>query len=98
MDGGDVVVLVGNRVIAADKEAVTDVRARETTYRNTVRVLGANTFGLSLALLKGVLVLELASHIGGWFWGWKVEVADSDACWELPAGRGKQSSTSAEML
>ena len=36
-----------------------------TTYRNAVRVLLADAFGLSLALLEGVLVLKLAAHFGG---------------------------------
>jgi hypothetical protein len=35
------------------------------TYRNAVGVLLANALGLSLALLEGVLVLELGAHIGG---------------------------------
>lgn len=35
------------------------------TYWDTVKVLLANTLGLSLALLEGVLVLELGSHFGG---------------------------------
>jgi len=35
------------------------------THRNAVRVLLADTLGLGLALLEGVLVLELASHFGG---------------------------------
>lgn len=35
------------------------------TYWDTVKILLANTLGLSLALLKGVLVLELGSHFGG---------------------------------
>ena len=34
------------------------------TYRNAVRVLLADALGLGLALLEGVLVLELGSHIG----------------------------------
>lgn len=37
-----------------------------STYRNTVRVLLANALGLGLALLKGVLVLELAAHLDCW--------------------------------
>ena len=32
------------------------------TYGNTVSILLANALGLSLALLKGMLVLELAAH------------------------------------
>lgn len=40
--------------------------AKRSTYRNAVRVLLANALGLSLALLEGVLVLELAAHNGGW--------------------------------
>lgn len=35
------------------------------TYWDTVKILLANTLGLSLALLEGVLVLELGSHFGG---------------------------------
>lgn len=36
------------------------------THRNTIKILLANAFSLSLALLKGVLVLELGSHFGRW--------------------------------
>ena len=36
-----------------------------TAYGNAVGVLLANTLSLSLALLEGVLVLELGSHFGG---------------------------------
>jgi len=36
----------------------------ELAYWNTVCVLLANTLGLSLALLEGVLVLELGAHVG----------------------------------
>lgn len=32
------------------------------THRDTIRVLLADTLGLSLALLEGVLVLELGTH------------------------------------
>lgn len=35
------------------------------THWDTVKILLANTLGLSLALLEGVLVLELGSHFGG---------------------------------
>jgi hypothetical protein len=35
------------------------------TYRDAVGVLLADALGLGLALLKGVLVLELAAHFGG---------------------------------
>lgn len=35
------------------------------THRNAVRVLLTNAFSLSLALLEGMLVLELAPHIVG---------------------------------
>jgi hypothetical protein len=35
------------------------------TYGNAIRVLLTNALGLSLALLEGVLVLELATHSGG---------------------------------
>lgn len=53
------------------KGKTTTKRGREqsmklSTYRNTVRVLLANALGLGLALLKGVLVLELAAHFGCW--------------------------------
>lgn len=34
------------------------------TYRDAVRVLLPNTLGLSLALLKRMLVLELGAHLG----------------------------------
>lgn len=37
----------------------------ERTYWDTVKILLANTLGLSLALLEGVFVLELGSHFGG---------------------------------
>ena len=50
--------------------ALTDCRQ---TYGNAVVVLLANALGLGLALLKGVLVLELGAHVGGdkftVFWG-----------------------------
>jgi len=35
----------------------------ELTHWDTVCVLLANTLGLSLALLEGVLVLELGAHV-----------------------------------
>ena len=35
------------------------------THGNAIRVLLTNALGLSLALLEGVLVLELAAHSGG---------------------------------
>lgn len=44
------------------------VEAGSTTYRDAVRVFLTDALGLSLALLKGVLVLELASHFD-WRWG-----------------------------
>lgn len=48
-----------------------DHKARKaSTYGNAISVLLANTLGLGLALLEGVLVLELGSHLGG--------VADDD--------------------
>lgn len=34
------------------------------TYRNTVGILLSDALGLGLALLEGVLVLELAAHGG----------------------------------
>jgi len=37
----------------------------QATYRNTVSVLLSDALGLGLALLEGVLVLELGSHLGG---------------------------------
>lgn len=46
---------------------------RVTTYGNTIRILLADTLGLSLTLLKGVLVLELGSHDDGYVVG-EVEV------------------------
>ena len=33
-------------------------------YRDAIRVLLTDTLGLGLALLEGVLVLELAAHFG----------------------------------
>lgn len=56
---------------SGDKGKTTMKRGREqsvklSTYRNAIRVLLANALGLSLALLEGVLVLELAAHVGGW--------------------------------
>lgn len=38
---------------------------KNITYRNAVTVLLANPLGLGLALLEGMLVLELASHLDG---------------------------------
>lgn len=35
------------------------------THGDAVQIFLANTFGLSLALLKGMLVLELGSHFEG---------------------------------
>jgi len=34
-------------------------------YRNTIRIFLANTLGFGLALLKGMLVLKLGSHLVG---------------------------------
>ena len=34
------------------------------TYRNAISVLLTNAFGFCLALLEGVLVLELGAHFG----------------------------------
>jgi hypothetical protein len=34
------------------------------TYWDAVGVLGTNALGLCLALLKGMLVLKLATHVG----------------------------------
>lgn len=39
--------------------------AARQTYRNAIVVLLANALRLGLALLKGVLVLELGSHDDG---------------------------------
>ena len=36
------------------------------THGNAVSVLLTDALSLSLALLEGVLVLELGSHLGGW--------------------------------
>lgn len=38
---------------------------RRETYRNAVRILLPDALGLSLALLEGMLVLELGSHVCG---------------------------------
>ena len=38
---------------------------RVNTYRNAVGVLLADALGLGLALLEGVLVLKLGSHVDG---------------------------------
>lgn len=35
------------------------------TYRNTVGILLSDTLSFSLALFKGVLILELGTHIDG---------------------------------
>ncbi len=35
------------------------------TYRNTIGILLSDTFSFSLALLEGVLVLKLGTHIDG---------------------------------
>jgi hypothetical protein len=41
--------------------------AKEAAYWNAVRVLLTDALGLGLALLEGVLVLELAAHFDdGW--------------------------------
>lgn len=37
----------------------------DSTYGNAVGVLLPDTLGFGLALLKGVLVLELAAHVDG---------------------------------
>lgn len=39
-------------------------RGGEWSYGDTVKILLADTLGLSLTLLEGVLVLELGSHLG----------------------------------
>ena len=39
-------------------------RGPRRTYGNTVVVLLANALSLGLALLEGVLVLELGTHVG----------------------------------
>jgi hypothetical protein len=49
------------------------------TYGNAVVVLLANALGLGLALLEGVLVLELGAHVGGdkfavYGWSCRLEV------------------------
>jgi hypothetical protein len=36
------------------------------THRDAVGVLLPDALGLGLALLEGVLVLELGAHVGGW--------------------------------
>lgn len=38
-------------------------REREITYRNAIGVLVADALGLGLALLKGMLVFELGTHV-----------------------------------
>ena len=42
---------------------MTEQRAGDA-HRNAIRILLSDALGLSLALLKGVLVLELAAHVG----------------------------------
>jgi len=44
--------------------------------RDAVGVLLANTFGFCLALLEGMLVLELGTHDGGYRWYWRNLVDD----------------------
>jgi hypothetical protein len=41
------------------------------TYWDAVGVLLANAFGFCLALLKGMLVLELGTHDDEWRWYWR---------------------------
>jgi hypothetical protein len=47
------------RVVAAKMGLVV-------THRDAVGVLLPDALGLGLALLEGVLVLELGAHVGGW--------------------------------
>ena len=43
----------------------------DETYGNAVGVLLTNAFGFCLALLEGMFVLELGTHVDGWRVGWK---------------------------
>jgi hypothetical protein len=45
------------------------MRWRWATYRNAVVVLLANPLSFRLALLEGMLVLELGTHRGLWRFG-----------------------------
>jgi hypothetical protein len=45
--------------------AIKEKESFEVTYRNTVSILLSDALGLSLALLEGMLVLELAAHVDG---------------------------------
>lgn len=47
------------------KAAIKEKESFEVTYRNTVSILLSDALGLSLALLEGMLVLELAAHVDG---------------------------------
>lgn len=51
------------------------------THGNAIRVLLADALGLSLALLEGMLVLELAAHSGG----------DGDSSWGIELNRCEMS-------
>jgi hypothetical protein len=48
------------------------------TYRDAITVLLTDALGLSLALLEGVLVLELASHLDGCFGSGWVRLFDDE--------------------
>lgn len=77
VDGGDVgfLDLFTNDLVMiiivrlSDSELEQELGARsaichQKTHRNTVGIFLTNTFGLCLALLEGMLVLELGSHGG----------------------------------
>ena len=42
------------------------VAQMEVTYRNTISIFLSNALSFGLALLEGMLVLELGSHIDGY--------------------------------
>ena len=52
----------------------------EVTYRNAIGVFLANAFGFCLALLEGMLVLELGTHIGGCRWSLRIESVIENIC------------------
>lgn len=71
IDGSDITLLdlfannLWRHVLVRDKGGDCGTVRMGDAYGNTVGVLLANTLGLGLALLEGVLVLELGSHFGG---------------------------------
>ena len=48
-----------------ERERESSIRDGDDAYRDAIGVFLANTFALGLALLEGVLVLELGPHNDG---------------------------------